>query len=380
MVSKKKATKSNIESSRITTASSTSRQHNRLLEKLSAEMDALIKNNIETHFENDTFRLRSSRPCANETSDEDEGEVFDVKRYEQDEIETLRALVEVLKEKIHMCRHEQEVSTEQLKNSFTVAQVDAIVCPLKHEIREKDREVTHWKNQFMREKGHTKELQSALLQRDQDMMDIVNEKNALVHKNNYKYSFFLGNRLHKVEANSSNFVLSGDNKPAIHRPESIPSLSQDRKLSKPTRNSNVKPSETKNRNNSARIDESRQIISRHTVMNEGASVPYNSRTKFDRDLSIKKVSLSLDNGTDGRCLTDPPKRNLIGNVSESSLLSESSLQDIINNGLIKPNLINSCWDKLKFTEGKNDKLVTHRQPRPLSRISGKSNSQRAAAA
>eukprot|EP00592_Proboscia_alata_P018263 CAMPEP_0194406236 /NCGR_PEP_ID=MMETSP0176-20130528/4507_1 /TAXON_ID=216777 /ORGANISM="Proboscia alata, Strain PI-D3" /LENGTH=392 /DNA_ID=CAMNT_0039205389 /DNA_START=82 /DNA_END=1260 /DNA_ORIENTATION=+ len=392
MVSKKKATKSNIDSSRIkksidlATASSTSTQHNRLLEKLSAEMDALIKNNIESHVENDTLRLRSPRQCANETSNEDEEEVFDVKRYQQDEIETLRALVEVLKEKIHMCRHEQKVSTEQLKKSFTVAQVNAIVCPLQHEIREKereviekDREVIHWKNRFMRKKGQVKELQSALLQYDQDMMDIVNETNALVHKKNNEDSFFLGSRLNKVESNSSNLVLSGDNKPAILRPESLPSLSQDLLLNKPTGDSNVKLSKIKNRNNSARIDKSGQIIFRHTVMDE-ASVPFNSRRKFDRDLSIKKESLDLDNGTDGRCLTRPPKRNLTGKVSESSLLSESSLQDIIKNGLIKPNLINSSWDKLKFTEGKNGKLVIHHHTRPLSRISGKANSQRAAAA
>jgi len=342
---------------------STIEKQSLLLQKLRVEMDGLIENNIKISVENDMLRLRASRQRSDKTYLEEENNDYNSKAYQHDEVKSLRVFVQLLKHKIDKLHQKQNTSSEEVKNSFTPAQVDEIILPLKRQICEKELEITHWKNKLVRKKRRVSDLGSALLQKDKEIMDIVNESNTLVQKKSNEIKFLLDNRL-EVDANKSKSVSLRD-----FKAKSLPALFGNRTSNKSTGHPNAKFSEIKHCQDSIlTFDQFVEMPLRSLVIDYMATTEDDFRRDDGGSLENDKVDVTLRDSTD-ECPTDPT----IINLRRSKM--ESCLQEVVESDLLTPN-----WNMLKRTEDKNDKLLTMKFSHLLPPLNDTANSRRATAA
>jgi len=92
------------------------------------------------------------------------------------------SLPNVPKVGIDNLEEDRNSSPRQLKNFFAPELIDVITIPLKEELSMKKREIAHWKKKLVEKGDRVNELELALRQKDKDIMNAVNESNALVQK------------------------------------------------------------------------------------------------------------------------------------------------------------------------------------------------------
>lgn len=224
------------------TALSTIEVQSRMLQKLRAEMSKLIEINAAMRAENSmlrhsTTRQRMSQKCSNE--DKLLLHFGDTSVPLKDRKSARFSLSNVPKVGINILEEDRNSSSRQLKNLFAPVLVDVIIVPLKKELSMKRREIVHWKKKFVEKGDRVNELELALRQKDKDIMNVVNESNALVKQKSLEIKD-LHDELWEVGVNKLRLKLPPDNaSKSSFGAKSLSSIFGNKIMAKPTDFSNA---------------------------------------------------------------------------------------------------------------------------------------------
>lgn len=224
------------------TALSTIEVQSRMLQKLRAEMSKLIEINAAMRAENSmlrhsTTRQRMSQKCSNE--DKLLLHFGDTSVPLKDRKSARFSLSNVPQVGINILEEDRNSSSRQLKNLFAPVLVDVIIVPLKKELSMKRREIVHWKKKFVEKGDRVNELELALRQKDKDIMNVVNESNALVKQKSLEIKD-LHDELWEVGVNKLRLKLPPDNaSKSSFGAKSLSSIFGNKIMAKPTDFSNA---------------------------------------------------------------------------------------------------------------------------------------------